>query len=138
MVIICRVGDEYVLVEQYRNPLVGVTLELPGGGRESTDPCIEATVSREMIEETGIDIGSSDVIELPSIVVCPNRLPIPVRVFFVEIDRERFSNRRSLKSETINVRLYSLSKVFDKILTGEIRCAGTMAGIFLYLASQRD
>lgn len=45
----------FVMIEQYRHGCQRVTLEIPGGLIDASDPSPAAAARREMIEETGFD-----------------------------------------------------------------------------------
>jgi 8-oxo-dGTP pyrophosphatase MutT (NUDIX family) len=61
-------ANEVVLVAQYRHGIEGLTLEVPGGMVDPTDPSPLEAARREMQEETGYD--TDDIVPLG--VVHPN------------------------------------------------------------------
>src|SRR5215210_1446193 len=63
-------GGDVVLVRQWRQPIEGFTLELPGGGVERGEDPREA-VGRELFEETGY--RAEDLSRLVSIHTSPGR-----------------------------------------------------------------
>jgi len=57
--------DQVVLIRQYRHGVDGITLEVPGGMVDASDPSPLHAARREMREETGYD--ADDIVTLGSI-----------------------------------------------------------------------
>lgn len=51
-------AGEVVMVRQYRHGVADLTLEIPGGMLDATDPDARVAAHREMVEETGYDADS--------------------------------------------------------------------------------
>lgn len=51
------IGDDVVLIEQYRAPADATVLELPAGKLDDPDQGTEETARRELLEETGLVAG---------------------------------------------------------------------------------
>lgn len=56
VVVLARMNNNFILINQYRKPIDGYTIQLPGGGVNQDEP-LEDAVRREFIEETGYRCG---------------------------------------------------------------------------------
>jgi len=108
---------QVVMVRQYRHGIAGVTLEVPAGMMEATDPEPMVAARREMVEETGYD---SDVIESlgfthPNPALQDNRCHT-----FLARDVVRHGVPRNDTMEHTEPVLVPLARIADLIRTGVI------------------
>ncbi len=124
------VNDEgkILLVNQYRNSVDRVTLELPAGKRDSLDEDFIACAARELEEETGY---KSDDLEFlvsinTEIAFCNERIDVFVAKHLVpakqDLDEDEF----------IDVKAYSVDDLVNMIFDGTIKDSKTMAAILAY------
>lgn len=127
----------FVMVRVKRPVLDDITLELPAGGAEEGEAA-EVSAVRELKEETGIEIRDpSRMIPMPPIAISPNRMPMLVYVFRVDLTRDEFEHRKHHDDEIESVELVSISKAIQQITSGGIYVAGITAIISTYLLSSR-
>lgn len=108
---------EVVMVRQYRHGIAGVTLEVPAGMMDASDPGPMVAARREMVEETGYD---SDVIE-PLGFTHPNPALQDNRCHtFLARDVVRRTVPRNDSMEHTEPILVPLAHIPDLIRTGEI------------------
>ena len=117
-----------IMVRQYRNALERDTLEIPAGGLDSVDEPGIQCAARELEEETGYH---SDDLEW--------LITIRTTVAFCneKIDIFTAKNLRKTKQhldedEFIDLELYTLEELQEKILTGEIEDSKTVAALMSY------
>ena len=120
-------GGDVVLVRQWRQPVGGFTLELPGGGVEKgEDPC--EAVGRELFEETGY--RAEDLSRLVSVHTSPGRatevcylfrcraLPVP-------------AGPQPEPTEFVSVVEMPLAEAVKRVYAGEITAATTVLGLLM-------
>ena len=117
-----------LMVRQYRNALERDTLEVPAGARDSVeeDTCVCAV--RELEEETGYKSNKvSKLLSLRTTVAFCNEL---VDVYLAE---DLIPGEQHLDdAEDICVEAYTLEELLDKVYSGVIQDAKTVAAILAY------
>jgi ADP-ribose pyrophosphatase len=111
-------GGDVVLVRQWRQPVEGFTLELPGGGVEKGEDPRKA-VRRELFEETGH--RAEDLSHLASVHTSLFRCQA-VRVS---------SGPRPEPTEFVSVVEMPLAEAVRKVYGGEITAATTILGLLM-------
>jgi ADP-ribose pyrophosphatase len=119
-------GD-VVLVRQWRQPIEGFTLELPGGGLEGEEDPGE-TVRRELLEETGY--RAEEVSHLVSLHTSPGRSTEVCYLFRCRAVPD-ISGPRPEPTEFVSVVEMPLVEAVEKIYGGEITAATTMFGLLM-------
>jgi len=119
-----------IMVRQFRNALDRETLEIPAGGLSSEDePGIDCA-ARELEEETGY---RSDNLEWlitirTTVAFCNEKIDIFVARNLVK------SQQNLDEDEYINLDLYTLEELKEKILCGKIEDSKTIAALMSYNA----
>jgi ADP-ribose pyrophosphatase len=117
-----------VMVRQYRNALERETLEIPAGARDSKTEDTALCAAREMEEETGY---RSDHINYllsirSTVAFCDEFIDV-----YVATDLEP-GTRHLDQAESIDVELYPIEELCQKVYAGEIQDAKTVAAIMAY------
>lgn len=117
-----------LMVRQYRNALDRYTLEIPAGALDTEDEPGLNCAARELEEETGY---RSDDLEWlitlrTTVAFCNERIEVYVA-------RNLIPSRQHLdEDEFIDLKAYSLDELKDKIFSGEIEDAKTVASLMAY------
>ncbi|MBO4902293.1 MAG: NUDIX hydrolase [Lachnospiraceae bacterium] len=119
-----------LMVRQYRNALDAYTLEIPAGGRNSeTEPTLECAY-RELEEETGYHAERSDITFLltlyTTVAFCNEKIDI-----YVARNMQKTAQHLD-DDEYINVEAYTIEELTNKVYSGEIVDAKTIAGLMTY------
>ncbi len=117
-----------LMVRQYRNALERDTLEVPAGARDSVTEDTMVCAIRELEEETGYKSNKvSKLLELRTTVAFCNEM---VDVYLAEnlVPGEQHLD----DAEDISVEAYELEELLDKIYSGVIQDAKTVAAILAY------
>ena len=117
-----------LMVRQYRNAIDRYTLESPAGGRDSLEEKTYDCAARELEEETGF---RSDHLELliqlkTAVAYCNEFIDVYVAKDLVP------SHQHLDEDEFINVCEYTVDALCEKIFSGEIQDAKTIAAIMAY------
>ena len=118
-----------LMVRQYRNALDRYTLEIPAGALDTEDEPGLNCAARELEEETGY---RSDDLEWlitlrTTVAFCNERIEVYVA-------RNLIPSRQHLdEDEFIDLKAYSLDELKDKIFSGEIEDAKTVASLMAYV-----
>jgi len=113
-----------VMIEQYRNPIEEVLLEIPAGTLEINENAIECA-HRELIEETGYKAGNLK--KLISCYLAPGYCTELIHIFLAtEI---KYAKQRLEDDESIRVTTIELPKVKKMIKDGIIKDAKTIIGV---------
>lgn len=125
-----------VLLRQYRYPTDSDSWELPMGGVGSAERKEDA-VKRELLEETGLDAAEYELIGEYHAV--PGLTPQQVSVFVVRMSEEQMDASFTPEGmdEIQQVRIRSLSSVYDMVRQGQITDGFTLVGL-LYLRLHLD
>jgi len=116
-----------VLVRQWRQPVEGFTLELPGGGVEGREDPREA-VRRELLEETGY--RAEDVSHLASLHTSPGRATEVCHLFRCRAMRA-LAGPQPEPTEFVYVVEVPLAEAVGKVVAGEITAATTALGLLM-------
>jgi ADP-ribose pyrophosphatase len=119
-------GD-VVLVRQWRQPVEGFTLELPGGGVERGEDPSKA-VGRELLEETGY--RAEDLSPLVTVHTSPGRATEMCYLFRCRAARA-ISGPRPEPTEFVSVVEMPLAEAVGKVYGGEITAATTVLGLLM-------
>jgi 8-oxo-dGTP pyrophosphatase MutT (NUDIX family) len=129
---------EYVVLPKVRRQILGGAVwELPAGGVLGNEGPEEAAL-RELGEETGISISDpSRFLPLDTLVVSPNRLPMFPSIYRIDLSHQEFETRSAHDEEVERVGCFSLDKVQDMILSGDIITSITLAILGRFLIGQQ-
>ena len=119
-----------LMVRQYRNALERYTLEIPAGALDAEDEPGLACASRELEEETGYRSENLEwLITLRTTVAfCNEKIEVYVA-------KDLIPSRQHLdEDEFIDLKAYSLDDLKEKIFSGEIEDAKTVASLMAYAA----
>ncbi len=123
-------NQEIVLVRQYRHGAGEVLLELPAGTFNPDEESPQAAAIRELKEETGYITEKIT----PLSVLYDNPVKDTNKIHLFIAENVRKTGRQELDiTEEIDVVLIPTEAVMEKIATGEICVAGTVAAIVLGL-----
>ena len=121
-------GDgRVVLVRQWRQPVGGFTLELPGGGVEAGEDLKEA-VRRELREEAGYE--ARDLVHMFTLHTSPGRSTEVCHLFRCRAERAP-GGPEPEPTEFVSAVEMPLSEARAKALRGEITAATTVLGLML-------
>ena len=116
-----------VLVRQWRQPVGGFTLELPGGGVEAGEDPGEA-VRRELREEAGYE--ACDLVHLFSLHTSPGRTTEVCHLFRCRAEKLP-AGPEPEPTEFVSVVEMPLAEARERALRGEITAATTVLGLIL-------
>lgn len=126
-----------VMVRAKRPVLDDCTLELPAGCSEpERGESPEAGCARELAEETGIVVDAKRLIPMPPLAASPNRMPVLVYSFRVDLTQEEFDRRGKHDEEIESVELIELDEAVRMIASGAIYVAIPVAMIGTYLMTR--
>ena len=134
-VIVLPVVEEnsIVMVRVKRSIINDSPLELPAGGAEVNESPIQAA-HRELFEETGIMIENPKRFKLlPPMANSPNRNPLLMYIFMVNITRPEYDNRQHHDNEISAVECFSLDAVKRMMVNNEIYVSVPIAIIGRYI-----
>lgn len=118
-----------LLVKQYRPSLERYTWELPAGARKTTEEDFLETAKRELLEETGY--MSNDIVHLmtlrTTVAFCNEKIEV-----FLASDCFQERPQQLDDAENIEVEEWNVEAVLEKIYSGEIQDAKTVAGVTAY------
>ena len=137
-VVVLPTIEEYamVLVSVKRPVISDCPLELPAGGCRNGEKPV-AAASRELKEETGIDIRDLNRFKMmPSISILPNRFPVMPWIFSVNISQKEYDSRLEHDHEIEKVHCLSIKEAIEKIINGEIYISLPMAIISKYILTR--
>lgn len=124
-----------VMVRAKRPVLDDCTLELPAGCSEKgEDPA--AGCARELAEETGIAVDPKRLVPMPPLAASPNRMPVLVYTFRVDLTQAEFDRRGPHDDEIERVELIALDEAVRMIERGAIYVAIPVAMIGTYLLTR--
>jgi ADP-ribose pyrophosphatase len=118
-----------LMVRQYRNALDRYTLEIPAGGLNKNEPTIDAA-ARELEEETGYKCGKIEkLLSLRTTVAfCNEKIDIYLATELTK------THQHLDDDEYVNVEIYTLDELVEKIFNFEIEDSKTIAAIMAYKA----
>lgn len=117
-----------IMVRQYRNALERETIEIPAGCRDSINEDTKITAARELEEETGYK--SNDISFLLSLKTTVAFCDEFVDVYLAR-DLEKGEQHLD-DAEDIDVEIYTLEELCDRIYAGEIQDSKTVSAIMAY------
>ncbi len=120
-------GGDVVLVRQWRQPVGGFTLELPGGGVEAGEDPREA-VRRELLEETGY--GAEDLSHLVSVHTSPGRSTEVCHLFRCRAEKA-LAGPAPEPTEFVSAVEVPFEEARRKVWGGEITAATTVLGLLM-------
>ena len=117
-----------LMVKQYRNALDRMTIEVPAGGRDTTDEPYITCASRELEEETGY---SSDCLEFlisvqTTVAFCNEKIDV-----FVARNLKK-THQHLDEDECVDVEAFDVDTLLDMIYAGKLQDGKTMAAIMAY------
>jgi len=115
-----------VLVRQYRKPAERILLEVPAGGVDSGENAEEA-VRREMLEETGYRVGSTEL--LTSFYTSPGYTTELMHLFLAS---NLEAGQPTEETDQIEVVPLTLDEAFRRIETGEMADAKSILALLMY------
>lgn len=121
-------GGRLIMVRQYRPALDRYTLEIPAGGLASVDEPTMDAAARELSEETGYESGHLELLLSirTTVAFCNEKIDIYVADHLV-------AGKQHLdEDEYVQVKPYEVSELTEKIYSGEIQDAKTVAAILAY------
>ncbi|MDG1173184.1 MAG: NUDIX hydrolase, partial [Opitutales bacterium] len=138
VIVLPVIEQEYVVLPKVRRQILGGAVwELPAGGVQENE-CPEEAALRELGEETGISITEpSRLLPLDTLVVSPNRLPMFPLIYQIDLSHQEFETRSDHDNEVESVAFFSLDKVREMILSGEIITSITLAILVRFLIGQQ-
>ena len=138
VIVLPVIEQEYVVLPKVRRQILGGAVwELPAGGvQENEGP--EEAVLRELGEETGITIPDpSRLLPLDTVVVSPNRLPMFPSIYQIDLSHQEFETKSDHDEEVESLGCFSLDKIREMILSGEIITSITLAILGRFLIDQQ-
>ncbi|MDX1615096.1 MAG: NUDIX hydrolase [Candidatus Promineifilaceae bacterium] len=120
---------QVVLIRQYRHGTEEVTLEIPGGMVDGSDPSPQAAAEREMLEETGY--AAEEVVHLGSVTPNPAILSNRCHSFLARGARQ-VAPPRPEGTEEIELELAELEEIPGLIAAGAITHALTIAAFYFH------
>ena len=138
VIVLPVIEQEYVVLPKVRRQILGGAVwELPAGGVQENE-CPEEAALRELGEETGISITEpSRLLPLDTLVVSPNRLPMFPLIYQIDLSHQEFDTRSDHDNEVESIAFFSLDKVREMILSGEIITSITLAILGRFLIGQQ-
>lgn len=117
-----------LMVRQYRGAIDDIMLEIPAGGRDSTEEDFLVCASRELEEETGY--RSEDIHHLIDVNTAAAYTSEKIVVYYAE--NLIPSKQRLDENEFVNIERHTLEEIEKMIYSGEITDAKTIAGVLAY------
>jgi 8-oxo-dGTP pyrophosphatase MutT (NUDIX family) len=136
VIVLPVVDHNFIVMVRVRRPVISdVALELPAGSiLDEEQPAVAA--ARELLEETGLEINELNRFEMqPPIAGSPNRNPVLLYVFQVNISMDEFKTKKGHDQEVERVELITLDVAASLICTGRIYVAVPCAVISRLLLS---
>lgn len=122
-----------VMVRQYRYAAGEEVLELPAGTLEEGESPINCA-RRELLEETGYK--AEEIKELISFYSSPGFCDEKIHLFLARDLRE--GEQKLESDERVKVEVYSIEELREKIKTGNLKDAKSIAGILYYMCFCSD
>lgn len=118
-----------VFVRQYRPPLDRVVLEIPAGIRDVPDEPTEATATRELAEEVGLQAGRMEY--LTNYYTSGGMTDSILHLYLATELRAVTRTAHGPEEEHMEIVEVSLATAVDMVMRGEIRDAKTVIGLLL-------
>jgi ADP-ribose pyrophosphatase len=125
---------EFVLVEEWRQAVKGLTCSFPAGGVEPGE-ALQAAASRELTEETGYEAAQIEALDSfePA-----TGISDAVFHYFVATGCRPTGSQDLDGDESIRVRTHSPEWLLDQVLAGELRDGRTALGLLRYVADRTE
>lgn len=119
-----------LMVRQYRNALERFTLELPAGALDAADEPWIVCAARELEEETGYRSEELEwlITVRTTVALCNEKIEIYVARNLVP------TKQRLDENEFVGVEICTVNELKEKVFSGEIEDAKTVAAIMAYIA----
>ena len=128
VLIIPVIGDEIILLKQYRYTIDKYIYELPAGTLEKGES-FEECARRELLEETGYVAG--DIKKILELYIAPGYSDEKIHVFLAT--NLKYVGQRVEEDEEIIVERHHINKIREMILKNEIMDSKSVAAILYYL-----
>lgn len=125
--------ENVLLVEQYRNALERITLEIPAGKREAGE-AYEVCAARELEEETGY--YSEHIVPLGKSAPAVGYSNEVLGLFYA--DHLKKSCQNLDEDEWIHVKKYSLTEAVNMVMQGKIIDSKTVSAILMYAQCKQE
>lgn len=116
-----------LLVQQYRNAVGRLTLEIPAGKRENGEPH-SICAARELEEETGY--RSDHIVHLSDSIPAIGYSDEILGLFYA--DQLKKTEQNLDEDEWIHVKRYPLKEAVEMVMDGTIRDSKTVSAILMY------
>ena len=129
-----RPDGKILMVRQYRNALDRYTLEIPAGALDEENEPGRECAARELEEETGFRSENLEwLITLRTTVAfCNERIEVYVA-------KDLIPSKQNLdQDEFIDLQTYTLDELKEKIFSGEIEDAKTVASLMAYAVKYKE
>jgi ADP-ribose pyrophosphatase len=126
--------NRVVMVRQYRHGIEDVTLEIPAGHVETDDPSSEASIKRELLEETGYEV--EEVVYIGAVHPNPAFLNNMCQTFLAK-NAKKVGEQNLEETEDILIQEVDLESIPRLILSGEISHSLTIAAFYLFEQYQK-
>lgn len=130
--IVPLIGDDIILVRQYRSAIDALVWEIPAGLRDVDGEPPADTAQRELVEEVGMRAGSLELYSSVhnSVGFCDEQIHIFIGTDLVEVPREATDSPEEL---AMTIERIPLSQAEAMVHSGEITDAKTVIGILAAL-----
>lgn len=130
------IGDDVVLIEQYRAAADAVVLELPAGKIDDPADGKEETARRELIEETGLVAG--DLTWLTEIWATVGYTDERVAIFLADVVTEGERAPVGLEESSARIVRMPLAEAVSHVREGTISDAKSVVGLLLAFDERRS
>lgn len=117
-----------IMVRQWRNAVDKFSLEIPAGGKDTIDEPTRECALRELEEEAGFRAGKIEFLQtiIPAIAYSGEKIDV-----YVAFDLEKTCQHFD-EDEDIELEIYTVEELIDKILNNEINDSKTISSILTY------
>ncbi len=129
------IDGNVILIEQYRAPVDDVVLEIPAGKLDVGDVSTEAAARRELLEETGFN--ATTLTELTAILTAVGFTNEKITIYLAEGLEPGETQPDGIEEHSATVVTMPFSEAVDRVVSGEIQDAKTIAGILVADAHRR-
>lgn len=120
-----------LMVHQYRYALGRETIEIPAGGRDSTEEPFEIAARRELEEETGYTTDS----KLEHLITIATAIAYCDEIIEVYVARDlRKTSQHLDPDEFIDVEAFEVKDLMELIYSGKIQDSKTIASVMSYFS----
>ena len=120
-----------LMVHQYRYALGRETIEIPAGGRDSTEEPFEIAARRELEEETGYTTDSA----LEHLITIATAIAYCDEIIEVYVARDlRKTSQHLDPDEFIDVEAFEVKDLMELIYSGKIQDSKTIASVMSYFS----